>query len=603
MGKRLLNIVTIVMLLATMFSFNVFASGVTTLNDIDDKSLGDKVTITGTNTIEGATLQVKRPNGTTLYLDVLNQGSFTDTFTLPTDAMIGMYTVIAGKGTDYVTKTFNVLNESVIKKEISKVEVLSDITVAYGTNFYDLPLPTEVEILLDDNTTAKLAIKWNSEGYNKNLPGQYTLNGELVLVGNITNSNDLKASIKVIVRSRSNNSSSSEPKPTEPKIESDKDGNIKVVVSTKSPLDSKTLEKAFKEAKQGEDGIKKLAIEVPEVKEAKQYTVEIPSDFISSTIADKKIVLETTIASVTLQNNMFKSSQVKGKDKIGFSIGIGDKSELNQEVKDKIGDRPIITINAKSGNEIVPWNNPDVPVMVTIDYMPNAEELKDPEHIVVWYIDGEGKVIPVPNGKYDVTTGTVTFTTTHFSKYAVSFVRKTFDDISDVTWAKNEIEVMASKGVINGTSETTYSPNANISRADFMCLLIRTLELNAEIDSNFDDVKPTDYYYEALGVAKKLGITTGVGNNKFNPKEEIARQDMMVLLARALKMVDKISVTGTAEDISEFNDAAKVSDYAVEGVASLKKEGIIKGSGNMIEPQGKATRAETAVMMYRVLNK
>jgi len=526
---------------------------------------------------------------------------------LPIDTMTGIYTVRAGKGTNFATKTFNVLSEPVIKNNILSVGELEDITVKYGTEYNQIVLPNEVEVTLNDNTKQNLKVEWNSEGYKSDEAGAYSLSGIIELPANVTNIKNIEAQVKVIVNKRngssSNDSSSSKPKLTEPKIESDKDGNIKVVISTKAPLDSKTLEKAFKEVKQGKDGIKKLIVQVPEVKGAKQYNVEIPSDFIASNTADKKIVLDTAVATVTLQNNMFKSSQVKGKDKIGINIGIANKSELNQEVKDKIGNRPVITINAKSGNEIIPWNNPDAPALITINYQPTKEELKDPEHIVVWYINGEGKVIPVPNGKYDVTTGKVTFTTTHFSKYAVSFVQKTFKDISNVSWAKKEIEVMASKGVINGTSKTTYSPNSNISRADFMCLLIRTLGLTAEVDSNFNDVKTTDYYYEALGVAKKLGITTGVGNNKFNPKEEIVRQDMMVLLAKAMKIVGKNSEIGTDVNINGFNDVAEVSNYAVEGIATLINEGIIQGSGNMIDPQGKATRAETAVMMYRVLNK
>jgi len=77
---------------------------------------------------------------------------------------------------------------------------------------------------------------------------------------------------------------------------------------------------------------------------------------------------------------------------------------------------------------------------------------------------------------------------------------------------------LASKGVINGTSDTTFTPQADITRADFMILLVKALGLTAEVTSNFDDVSEKDYYYEYVGIAKELGITTGVGNNKFNPK-------------------------------------------------------------------------------------
>jgi len=61
------------------------------------------------------------------------------------------------------------------------------------------------------------------------------------------------------------------------------------------------------------------------------------------------------------------------------------------------------------------------------------------------------------------------------------------------------------------------------------------LGLTVSFEGNFEDVKPGAYYYEAIGVAKKLGIATGSGNNQFKPQESISRQDMMVLTARALE--------------------------------------------------------------------
>ncbi|WP_458788496.1 S-layer homology domain-containing protein, partial [Vallitalea sediminicola] len=66
--------------------------------------------------------------------------------------------------------------------------------------------------------------------------------------------------------------------------------------------------------------------------------------------------------------------------------------------------------------------------------------------------------VPITNGRYNTDTGKVTFTTTHFSKYAIAFVEKTFDDITNYQWAKNQIQVLASKGIINGTSNKTYAP-------------------------------------------------------------------------------------------------------------------------------------------------
>jgi|GEM_PF-2360876 len=185
-------------------------------------------------------------------------------------------------------------------------------------------------------------------------------------------------------------------------------------------------------------------------------------------------------------------------------------------------------------------------------------------------------------------------------------VKKTFEDIDDYPWAKEAIETLATLGIIQGTSETTFDPGSNITRADFITLLVRMLKMFDMVpddgsDSNFDDVQEGMYYYEPIGIAKKLGIVKGIGANKFNPSGQITREDLMVMVARALKIANKITTTGSYADISRFNDASEVADYAVESIAILVKEGIIVGNpNNTINPKGNATRAETAVILYRV---
>lgn len=78
---------------------------------------------------------------------------------------------------------------------------------------------------------------------------------------------------------------------------------------------------------------------------------------------------------------------------------------------------------------------------------------------------------------------------------------------------------------------------------------------------------------------------------------------MMVLITRALKSLGMITEVGSASDMYSFADAAQVSDYAIEGVATLIKEGIIKGNNSMINPHETTIRAEVAVVIYRIITK
>jgi hypothetical protein len=313
--------------------------------------------------------------------------------------------------------------------------------------------------------------------------------------------------------------------------------------------------------------------------------------------------LKTEVADLTLPTNMLAASEVAGATKVDLTVGKADISKLDSNIKAAIGDKPVIELSIKVDGTTRSWSNPDAPVTVTIPYTPTSTELADPEHITVWYIDGNGKAFAVTSGKYDPATGKVTFKTTHFSKYAVVYVKKTFSDIGSYSWAKKAIEVMASKGVINGVTADSFAPGRDIKRADFMILLVKALGLSAKADGNFADVRQDAYYREALAITRKLGIAKGAGGNRFNPEGKISRQDMMTLIDRAMKVAKKDLAAGTDADLSKFSDRSNVASYAAQSVATLIKNGIVTGDGAKVNPLGNATRAETAVLIYRIYNK
>ena len=135
-----------------------------------------------------------------------------------------------------------------------------------------------------------------------------------------------------------------------------------------------------------------------------------------------------------------------------------------------------------------------------------------------------------------------------------------------------------------------------------MAWLVRTLGLSAGESGNFDDVSGGRYAKE-IGIAGALGITNGVGNNKFEPERPIARQDLMTLIDRALNIIKQGLERGAGDDIAKFADAPMISEYAMDSVAALVKSRIIVGSGSHIHPKGDTARAEAAMIMYRLYNR
>jgi len=368
-------------------------------------------------------------------------------------------------------------------------------------------------------------------------------------------------------------------------------------------INKSAVSNAFENALPDENGDKTVLIEIPEAEGAISYALSIDASILTKVrSANEKIELRTPFGTIIIPGNMLSNSYTGNAGEITLKIGMADTSALPDNIKNAIGNRPVIELALYLNNEPIKFNNPNSPVLVSIPYEPTDAELENPENIVVWYIDGAGNAEPVPTGRYNAENGTVEFITYHFSKYAVVYSFKTFEDLDGYDWARKEIEILASRGIIKGTSATTFKPGDNLTRADFTLLLIRALGLNARVVSNFSDVYPDDYFYEGMGIAKALGIVKGTGNNMGSPREPITRQEMMVMAARALRLVSKLE-EGSVEDLKNIADKNEIASYAVPDIASLVKAGIIpEQETNTVRPAQQATRAEAAKLLYRLYN-
>ena len=173
-----------------------------------------------------------------------------------------------------------------------------------------------------------------------------------------------------------------------------------------------------------------------------------------------------------------------------------------------------------------------------------------------------------------------------------------FTDLGNHAWAEDAINALADKGIIKGTSETTYSPANNITRADFALLLVRAFEKESDNTENFADVSETDYFAKELAIARNTGLVGGVGDNKFAPKENIKRCDMMLMVYRVLK-AEGIELEVSDVDMADIGD---VPEYALDAVKALIGVGLVNGKNNLIAPNDNTTRAEVAVLLKRVLD-
>ncbi|MFD0673080.1 chitobiase/beta-hexosaminidase C-terminal domain-containing protein [Cohnella sp. GCM10027633] len=342
-----------------------------------------------------------------------------------------------------------------------------------------------------------------------------------------------------------------------------------------------------------------LAFDIPASKQSIGYAIELPASAFGQDDSFKRIEIASPIGTIGVPASMFDRTALPGKT-IEIRIAEADRGKLSDRAKAEIGDRPIIDLSVWSGGNAIAWNDPASPITVSIPYKPAQGE--DPEHIVVRYIDGQGNIVAVPSGRYDETTGTVTFTTTHFSVYSVAYVRSSFEDLASVPWAGHAVGVLTAKGIVNGVSESSFDPDGVMTRADFLVLLVRALSLSGQQGERFADVRSGVYYEEAVRVARGLGIAAGTGNGRFVPLAPITRADMIVLAERALKAAGFELAAAPASPLGQFADASDIPAYAEASFVSFVSEGIVLGDGNRIAPNAASTRAQAAVLLYRIYN-
>jgi hypothetical protein len=373
--------------------------------------------------------------------------------------------------------------------------------------------------------------------------------------------------------------------------------------TVKTELDADTLNMALEGALTGDDGKKTLEVELSKSATG-SYNVEFPASALSNPQADINIEIKTDAGTVTLPGNMLAGTGFENQGDAGLTIKNVDKSTLPEEVRNAVGNKPVIQLGLTVDGEQKAWNNPSAPVTVSIPYTPTAAELADPEHIVVWYIDGSGNVVSVPNGRYDPATGTVTFTTTHFSYYAVSYKKVSFKDVAAGAWYSKAVSFIAAREITTGTGGGNFSPDAKLTRGAFLVMLLKAYGIapDANPQDNFADAGST-WYTGYLAAAKRTGISAGVGGNMFAPEKEITRQEMFTLLYNALKVIGRLPEGDSGKRLSDFSDTGEIAPWAKDAVKLLVETGTIGGSGGKLLPNDTTTRAQMAQVLYSLLSK
>jgi hypothetical protein len=207
------------------------------------------------------------------------------------------------------------------------------------------------------------------------------------------------------------------------------------------------------------------------------------------------------------------------------------------------------------------------------------------------------------------------FETKTTGEFYFSQTKVTFDDIGNV-YSKAAIEELASRHIVYGTTSETYSPNSKLTRAQFAAMLTRALGLEATGENPFADT--TGKWFEKdVQALYEAGIIKGTSATTFDPNAYITRQQAVSMLEKILEHTESkvyIAKFGEVASIGNtvaypnpiattFEDSHQISDYAKNAVGLLQSLGVISGKeGNVFDPKGHLTRAQTAKILTGTLN-
>ena len=178
-----------------------------------------------------------------------------------------------------------------------------------------------------------------------------------------------------------------------------------------------------------------------------------------------------------------------------------------------------------------------------------------------------------------------------------------FTDVSEKDWFYGDVMFVYENGLMLGTSKTLFSPHGTATRGMMATILWRMEGSPAPKGKNsFTDVESGKWYADAITWTAENGIFAGYGKDKFGPDDPITREQLAAIFYRYAdyKGYD-LTVKG---NLDKFKDADKITDYAKTAMQWAVGSGLVKGkSGNLLDPQGMATRAEIAAMLHRFIEK
>lgn len=557
--------------------------------------------------------------------------------------------------TDQFVAVINVIvkEETIIKKEITGVNILEDISVELGTLVKDIDFPDKVSVNLSDGTGVDLSVSWDdgTPEYDGDVAGQYEFTGEITLTADITNPDNHVAKITVIV--------------LEETVEDKNIVSVEDIDSIEVPYDTEKIDVGLPTAVAvtlEDDTVRTLGViwdnGTPSYnpKKAGEYEFEGTINLMPGVINNENLKAKVTVIVKEEEEPPVRQYTITFDSDGGSPVSpiiapagtaISKPANPTRSGYKFLGWKPEVpdTMPEKNLTVVAQWEKSEPEnkstggsgggtvirvVELTISKQPTKTEYIEGEvfdpsgmEVTVKYSDKTTK--KVKGFKYtpvdELKTSDNKITVTYGGKSAnVNIIVKAskiievpieempvgipYPDFKDVPHDSpyyEAIKFVTTRGLYQGINNAEFGPDIFITRSMFVTILSR-FEFGNDDNVPKGSVQfidlPQEWYKNAISWAYRNKITLGISDTMFNPEGILNREQMVVFLYRYAKFKG----FDTSTDINVLTsiiDGEKVSDFAKEAMAWALKNGFVNAVDNVIAPQQQATRAESAEMFMR----
>ncbi len=385
------------------------------------------------------------------------------------------------------------------------------------------------------------------------------------------------------------------------KLKADSKGNVTI---TKSDL-SDAIKAAKNDAKKQGNRKNGIAVKIPMELNQKLDGAQITlkADMIDTLV--RKRVKSFTIGTDQMMDLGFTLDTIKELNRQtngDIILKMKNSTVSSGEAKSAIGNRPVYDISlwtVKNNKEIRLTDLNKKSIRIAIPYVPaKGEQIGN---LYALSVDAAGKVQRITKSSYDANQKAVIFYVDQPGIYGIGYDAKgaNFTDIAN-HWAKDNILFAVSRGLLSGTSETTFSPDDAMTKGMFIAALGRLAGVDPAgyQTGAFTDVKADADYAPYVNWAVSKGIVDGTSDTTFGPDSSITREQMAVIMKNyAAKLGYAVPKTLEA---ATFADNENISSWVKKAVKSMQQAGVLAGkTNNRFDPKGTATRAEVAAVLRR----